>query len=324
MQVFIEHLSHSYGQRRVLEDISFAIEKGEFLCLAGESGCGKSTLLRLIAGLERPDQGIIRRDQQELSSASTFIPAQERRMGLVFQHPSLFPHLSVLENVLFGMVPASHERAKTLLTQVRFSGREHDRPYALSGGQQQRVALARALAADPELLLMDEPFASLDYDLRKDVRRDIHQLLTLRGIPTLMVTHDPQEALQLADRIVLLSQTGRIEQIGTPRELYLQPASDYAARFFGHANIVEQEGARLMIRPEHIHLKAGGPMQASVKHLIFSGSHQQVTLDWNGQTLLVKDYALTSLQVGEHVAFEFEMTHAHALLAPSLLQQKVA
>jgi iron(III) transport system ATP-binding protein len=305
MTLALRDISHGYGTRQILRAVSFEVQPGEFVCLAGESGCGKSTLLRLIAGLEALQNGRIERGGEALSTPEHALPPEKRRIGLVFQHASLFPHLNVRDNVCFGMRPKSREKAHALLEQVRFSGREEDYPHTLSGGEQQRVALARALAAEPELLLLDEPFASLDYDLRKQLRTDIHALLKARGIPTLMVTHDPQEALQLADRIVLLGPQGTVEQIGTPRELYLSPQTEYAARFFGTANYVRMQGTARLVRPEQISLSPQGRHRAVVKRCRFSGSHQLVEMEWEGQALLAKDYELHPLTEGAPVMFNF-------------------
>lgn len=303
MMLQLRQVSHGFGKRNVLEKIELEVAEGEFVCLAGESGCGKSTLLRLIAGLERPRAGEIHLNRRTLSSPDVFVPPQKREMGLVFQQAALFPHLTVIENVCFGMKPVSLPKAHALLEQVRFSGREQDYPHMLSGGQQQRVALARALAAEPALLLLDEPFASLDYDLRKQIRADIHALLRARGITTLMVTHDPQEAMQMADRIILLSPQGHIEQVGTPKALYDTPGTDYAARFFGPANFVQLNGVSRMVRPEHIRLDDAGPYSGIVRKVTFSGSHQLIELAWQEQALLAKDYHQTNLQAGSTVRF---------------------
>ncbi|MBY0355063.1 MAG: ABC transporter ATP-binding protein [Rickettsiales bacterium] len=324
MTLTLQSISHRYitanrAVREVLQGISFQVHEHEFMCLAGESGCGKSTLLRLIAGLERPYSGSILRDGAPLSSASHFVPPEKRRMGLVFQQATLFPHLTVLENVCFGMKPVSHPLAHELLQQVRFSGRDHEYPHMLSGGQQQRVALARALAAQPELLMMDEPFASLDYDLRQHIRADIHRLLKARGITTLMVTHDPQEAMQMADRIILLSPQGHIVQIGTPMELYLRPHTAYAARFFGHANIIMHQDKSWVIRPEHLILGETGSTQGMVQSVRFSGSHQLVEILWQDQILLAKDYKLLPLVEQQVIHFTLDMTKAHALDASEAL-----
>ncbi len=304
MTLQVRALAHRYGTRPILSGIDLDVGAAETVCLAGESGCGKSTLLRLIAGLERPSEGTILRNGECLSSPTASLPPEQRRMGLVFQQAALFPHLSVLENVCFGMRPPSRAKALEWLEQVRFQGREEDYPHMLSGGQQQRVALARALAAEPEILLLDEPFASLDYALRKEIRADVQALLRARGIPTLLVTHDPQEALQMADRIILLNPQGRIEQIGTPRALYCHPRTDYAARFFGAANRLTLPGkGPQMVRPEQIMLSADGPETAHVRAVTFSGSHQWVELEWDAQIIFAKDYRHLPLQAGQSVRF---------------------
>lgn len=235
----VEHVRHGYAGNTVLDDLTWQARAGELVCLLGHSGCGKSTLLRLIAGLEAPSAGRILIGEQEISSAQRFVAPELRGVGLVFQDYALFPHLSVLANVMFGLrdMPRRDARviARRWLDQVELGDRAESFTHTLSGGEQQRVALARALAPSPRVLLMDEPFSNLDRSTREAVRSRTIRVLREARTTVVLVTHDAEEALRVADRIVLMHD-GRIAQIGTPRELWEQPAGLFTARFFGHWN----------------------------------------------------------------------------------------
>ena len=232
----LEEVSHNYGQVQAVDDLTLDIAPGELVCLLGPSGCGKTTALRIAAGLERLQQGRVYLDDVLVADGSKQLPPEERSVGLVFQDYALFPHLSVLENVTFGLQesPAAERqsRAREALRQVGMSRYDRAYPHQLSGGQQQRVALARALAPSPRLMLLDEPFSGLDLGLRQEVR---DQALKDNGAACLMVTHDPEEAMFMADRIAIMRE-GRLEQLGTPSELYFQPRNAFVAGFFGDIN----------------------------------------------------------------------------------------
>ena len=235
----IDHLRHSYGPLPALDDVSLTVAPGEILCLLGASGCGKSTLLRLIAGVEQPASGRILLDGREVCGPSAFVPPEQRGVGLVFQDYALFPHLSVAENVMFGLshLPKAHARALAMraLARVSLARYADDYPHQISGGEQQRVALARALAPRPSVLLMDEPFSNLDQRLRESIREQTVALLRDEGMSAVIVTHDPEEAMQLADSIALM-EAGRIVQTGTPEQLYNHPQTLFALRFFCDVN----------------------------------------------------------------------------------------
>jgi iron(III) transport system ATP-binding protein len=224
-----------------VDDVSLDVAANEVVCLLGPSGCGKTTLLRIAAGLERLQAGEVRIHDRTVADpdAGVWVPPERRQVGLVFQDSALFPHLSVLDNVTFGLDrlrPAERvQRANALLEQLHIPGYADAFPHQLSGGQQQRVALARALAPAPSLMLLDEPFASLDAGLRAQVRDDMLHVLKSSGAGTILVTHDPEEALFMADRIALMRH-GRIVQVGEPDELYCRPVSPFVARFFGQVN----------------------------------------------------------------------------------------
>jgi iron(III) transport system ATP-binding protein len=235
----LRNVAHAYRGRRVVDGVDLAIAVGETVCLVGPSGCGKSTLLRIAAGLERLQDGEVRINGVLVAGDGLDTPPERRGIGLVFQDFALFPHLSVLDNVRFGLSRQDGARdpewARTLIGQLGLAAFAEAYPHMLSGGQQQRVALARALAPRPSILLLDEPFSSLDYLLRDQVRDDTLEVLRASHVATLIVTHDPEEALYLADRIALMNE-GRIVQRGTPSDLYFRPASAFAARFFGDVN----------------------------------------------------------------------------------------
>lgn len=272
--LIIRNLSKSFDDVRAVSDAGFAVNAGEIVALIGPSGCGKTTLLRMIAGFEQPDAGAILLDDQPV----TDVPPEQRDIGIVFQDYALFPHLSVIDNITFAMIKTAKAerpaRALRLLSMLGLNGLERRFPSALSGGQQQRVALARSLAAEPRLLLLDEPFSNLDAALRQNTRREIRAILKATGLAVVFVTHDQEEALSFADRICLM-RAGQVEQFGTPTELYDRPANAFAATFLGRTNLLRAEahGTRattplgeialdgeahgavlLSLRPEHLAL----------------------------------------------------------------------
>jgi iron(III) transport system ATP-binding protein len=232
-------LRHAFGRRRVVEDVTLSILPAEVHCLVGPSGCGKTTILRLIAGLEPLQGGRIVMDGVIVAEPGYSLAPEARRVGLMFQDFALFPHLCVLDNVAFGLRGMAGKgrkrRARELLAQVDMSGHAESYPHMLSGGEQQRVALARALAPRPRLMLLDEPFSSLDATLREHVREDVIAVLRSTGTPVLMVTHEAEEAVRVADQIHVMLD-GRILQSGTPAQLYARPASPFVASFFGPLN----------------------------------------------------------------------------------------
>ena len=235
----VEALRHAYGERMVLREVDLTLAPGEVHCLVGPSGCGKTTMLRLVAGLEPVQSGRIVIDGEVVAEPGYACAPEARRVGLMFQDFALFPHLRVLDNVAFGLRGLDHRarrrRAQELLAQVELDAHADSYPHMLSGGEQQRVALARALAPKPRLMLLDEPFSSLDAMLRAHVRDDAIALLRTAGTPVLMVTHDADEAVRVADRIHVM-QDGRMLQHGTPADLYAHPANPFVAGFFGPLN----------------------------------------------------------------------------------------
>ena len=235
----LEHVSHRFGNLLAVDDVTLTVEPGEIVCLVGPSGCGKSTLLRVAAGLEPLQQGRVSIGAETMADGAVTVPPEKRNVGLVFQDYALFPHLSVRENIAFGlreMSPAD-QRARTerALDRTGLDRWADTYPHELSGGQQQRVALARAIAPRPRVVLLDEPFSGLDAQLRHRVRDDVAGILHDSGVATLMVTHDSEEAMYIADRIAVMREGG-IRQIGPPDDIYLRPADAFVAAFFGDVN----------------------------------------------------------------------------------------
>ncbi len=236
MSIAVQKIHKSFGHTQACDGLDLHVQEGELVALLGPSGCGKTTLLRIIAGLEQPDAGRVLFNGQDVTASD----ARSRQVGFVFQHYALFNHMSVFENIAFGLRvrpratrPNEAEirrRVSELLAQVQLEAFAARHPHQLSGGQRQRVALARALAVEPRVLLLDEPFGALDAKVRKDLRRSLRQLHDETQVTTLFVTHDQDEALELADRVVVMNN-GRIEQIATPEDLLLSPATPFVREF---------------------------------------------------------------------------------------------
>ncbi|QUL38052.1 ABC transporter ATP-binding protein [Erythrobacter sp. JK5] len=235
MSLEFRHIAHAYGSVRALEDISFTAPEGEITCLLGASGCGKSTLLNLAAGLLPVQQGAILIGGELLAGESVSPPPEKRPVGLVFQDGALFPHMTIAKNIAFGLPRGSE--VDSWLDRVGLGGLGGRYPHELSGGQQQRAALARAMAPGPRVLLMDEPFASVDSVLRRRLRRECRTLLRERGATVVLVTHDPEEALDIGDRIAVM-EAGRIVQFGTPQELHDRPATAAVGAIFRGAQVI--------------------------------------------------------------------------------------
>ncbi|WP_025247803.1 sulfate/molybdate ABC transporter ATP-binding protein [Mannheimia varigena] len=243
MTISIHHLNKQFGQTEVLHDINLTINNGELIALLGPSGCGKTTLLRIIAGLETASSGKILFDQNEVTQLS----AKERDIGFVFQHYALFRHMTIADNIAFGlrMKPKSERlseaeiqaKVKHLLELIQLEHIGKRYPDQLSGGQRQRVALARAIATEPKVLLLDEPFGALDAKVRKDLRRWLRDFHHEMNVTSLFVTHDQDEALEVADKIVLMNK-GKVEQIGSPEQVYKQPRTAFVADFLGDVNLL--------------------------------------------------------------------------------------
>jgi len=253
--ITVNNITKHFGKAAALHGVNLAIEPGEFIALLGPSGSGKTTLLRIIAGLEYEDAGQVLFDGEDV----TRTPVADRHVGFVFQNYALFRHMSVADNVAFGLsvrknrLPRAKRqaRAEELLERVGLGGLGGRYPAQLSGGQRQRVALARALAIEPRLLLLDEPFGALDAMVRKDLRRWLRDFHKDLGLTSLFVTHDQEEALELATRVVVMNE-GRIEQIGTPEDIYTNPATPFVSAFVGETNVLAQGQGLFHARPHEI------------------------------------------------------------------------
>src|ERR1700677_4686688 len=256
----IRNIAKSFGKTRVLRDISLEIVEGEFLTILGESGSGKTTLLRIIAGFENANSGEILMEGERLD----LLPPYRRRVNTVFQHYALFPHLTVEENVGYGLRVAKLPKAEIAarvteaLAMVKMTAFAKSKPGQISGGQQQRIALARALVNRPRLLLLDEPLSALDANLRRQMQVELKSLQREVGISFVFVTHDQEEAMVMSDRIALL-RSGELEQVATPREIYSQPATAYAAQFIGHTNLLKGEVKSGMARCNSLSWRVGLP-----------------------------------------------------------------
>jgi iron(III) transport system ATP-binding protein len=309
-------LRKTYGNQLAVNEVSFSLPEGQFMALLGPSGCGKTTILRLIAGLDRPDLGEICLFEKPVFGDGVFVPPNLRGVGMVFQDYALFPHLTVEENIAYGLPRRSPGRVSEMLALVGLLGYEKRYPQQLSGGQQQRVALARALAPQPHTLLLDEPFSNLDAGLRVLVREEVRRIIRETGVSTILVTHDQDEAMSLADQIgVMLG--GRIVQLGSPRDVYENPSSLAVALFLGEANRLMGEArgefvltalgelplkksltgqVEVLVRPEQVHIVADG-YPARVERVAYYGNRQTVWLVLeSGLTLMASVDFQMSLQ----------------------------
>ena len=313
----IEGLTKLYGATAAVEDVNLDVAQGEMLVLLGPSGCGKTTTLRLVAGFVAATRGRILVEGKDYAS----LPPYQREMGMVFQSYALLPHLTVAQNVTFGLrmrkLPKAEidARLEQTLDMVKLTTMADRYPRQLSGGQQQRVALARALAIRPKVLLLDEPLSNLDANLRQSVAREIRQLQRAAGLTALMVTHDQNEAMTMADRLVLMNE-GRVQQVGTQEELYEQPLNPFVARFIGHSNLVagdlveadsfrlpggavmklarrySQRGPHVLaLRPERVRLHGEGDLappraNATVEDATYVGGHVDYLLAFDGAASL--------------------------------------
>ena len=282
MKIEVQSISKQFGDFRALEDVSLEVPEGSLTALLGPSGSGKSTLLRIIAGLESPDQGVVTIDDKDVTEARP----QDRAIGFVFQHYAPFVHMTVRDNVGFGLKirkrPKAEVRSRVdeLLKLVGLTKWSEQRPHQLSGGQRQRMALARALAVEPKVLLLDEPFGALDATVRAELRQWLRRLHDEQGATTVLVTHDQEEAMEVADRIAVMN-TGNIEQVGSPREVYDQPANDFVMSFVGPVSTV---GGRL-VRPHDVTVSltpAEGAIEAMVARVVHLGFEVRVELELPG------------------------------------------
>lgn len=338
-----------------IENFSLDLHQGELLSLLGPSGCGKTTLLRLIAGFDQPQVGRICLSGAEVSCARCNVPPEQRQVGMVFQDYALFPHLTVAQNIAFGLHPRSHLRAQshphriqTMLDLVGLQGLDHRYPHQLSGGQQQRVALARALAPQPQLILLDEPLSNLDLQVRLHLRQELRQILKRVGTTAILVTHDQEEALSISDRIAVMHH-GRLEQVGTPQELYQKPATRFVAEFVTQANFLpaqrrssgwqteigwlEDPGlsqswnapqGELMVRQEDLFLTPHPEGIGIVEACEFLGREQRYCLQLpSGQHLKVRQTFNDIVKIGTRVALNFQPNFQVHLLSETSLKPAI-
>ncbi len=342
----LKHISHAYGSHTVVSDLSCVLDQGVIGCLLGPSGCGKTTVLRAIAGFERIHSGEILIGGSTVSSPAVQVPPERRRIGMVFQDYALFPHLSVADNIAFGLkksaATARRERVDELLVTVGLSGAGSKYPHELSGGQQQRVALARALAPRPDLLLLDEPFSNLDVDLRERLSLEVRDILKRSGTTAILVTHDQHEAFAVADEIGIMHE-GRIQQWDTSYNLYHRPANRFVADFIGqgvflqgqvlNAREVEIELGRLsgriptdciagclacgkdcrvavLLRPDDIVHDDAAPTQAEVVAKAFRGAEFLYTLKLpSGERVLSLVPSHHNHAIGEKIGIRLDVDH---------------
>jgi iron(III) transport system ATP-binding protein len=324
--VRLSGVSKSFGPVHAVAGLGLEVRRGELMAVLGPSGCGKTTLLRLIAGFERPDAGSIVVGDAEVAGPGAFVAPERRRIGMVFQDYALFPHLTVEANVAFGLARRPRDERAALtrrtLELVGLQHRSRSYPHELSGGERQRVALARALAPEPEVVLLDEPFSSLDASLRAGLRREVELILRDAEATVVLVTHDQEEALSLADRVAVMNE-GAIVQVGAPVEVYARPASRWAAQFLGevnvlagvaHGNDVETElgvfdlpapasgMVHVAVRPEQLELRADEQGNAEVVERQFRGHDVLYRLRHEaGRTVLVLLPSLELHEVGARV-----------------------
>jgi iron(III) transport system ATP-binding protein len=329
IMVRLSGVSRSYGSVRAVRDLNLEVKKGEILALLGPSGCGKTTTLRLIAGFEPPDSGTVEVGGRMVAGPSVNIPPERRRVGMVFQDYALFPHLSVEQNVAYGLKNGKKRKGRVaeVLALTHLDGLGDRMPHELSGGQQQRVAVARALAPEPAVVLLDEPFSNLDAGLRACVRSEMRGILGEAGVTAIFVTHDQEEALSLADEVAVM-MVGTVLQTAPPEDLYHRPATREIAAFVGEANFlpgIAQNGhvrcalgeipstgtyereVVAMLRPEALRLTARPDGEATVIGREFYGHDQLIKLRLSSGTMLLSRLGGgPGFKVGERVSVEVE------------------
>ena len=320
-------LTKRFGETLAVDGVDLDVEQGHTYALLGPSGCGKTTLLRMIAGFEHADSGSVELGGRTLSSGSVYLPAERRRIGMVFQDYALFPHLTVEANVMFGITEKTDKRvrASEVLEVVGLGGLGGRMPHELSGGQQQRVALARSLAVRPELVLLDEPFSNLDPAMRVKVRTEVRQIIEWLGITALFVTHDQEEALSIAERVAVMLD-GRIEQVGQPAEIYMHPSTRLVAEFLGETNFFAGDvtGGRLefelgqmpvesdltgpvtvMVRPEALALSFESGVPVDIERCEYFGHDQLIHVRLpSGAPAKIRSLTANGIAPGQRLGLE--------------------
>ena len=318
-------VTKTFGDVVALDDATIGVAEGSSLVLLGPSGCGKTTLLRIISGLETPDAGSVIAAGQGLTAPGSFVPPEERRVGMVFQDWALFPHMTVARNVAFGLSREEIEsgRVEEALDMVGLAGYGDRYPDALSGGQAQRVAVARALAPRPRVMLFDEPFSNLDAELRVQVRSEVSALLHEVGMTSIFVTHDQEEAFVVGETVAVMRE-GRVLQVGTPADIYSNPATPWVATFVGEANLIAGEAhngsietmvgsipaadlvqgsCQAVVRPEHLVVAAGEA--GTIASVEFYGHDSSYEVAMNGTTYSVRAAAAPRFTTGDAVSLSY-------------------
>jgi spermidine/putrescine transport system ATP-binding protein len=311
---FVSHGDQVHAVRRM----DLAIGQGEFFSLLGPSGCGKTTTMRMIAGFEEPTAGTVFLDGRDVTGVSP----NKRDINMVFQSYALFPHLTAYQNVAFGLERKKVEKAEIrrrvgeIMEIVSLTGMEKRAPREMSGGQQQRVALARALVNHPRALLLDEPLGALDLKLRQEMQVFLKALQRDLGMTFLYVTHDQEEALTMSDHVAVFNE-GRVEQVGTPTDVYERPATEFVAGFVGTSNILERNGRRVSVRPERIRLNGSG-VAATVSDVIFVGSFTRILVDTEAgdRLTVVRQNDGSSIEPGTHVHVQWDDADAYEIESP--------
>ncbi|MCV9388894.1 ABC transporter ATP-binding protein [Reichenbachiella ulvae] len=307
--VQVQNISKSFDNNAVIKNISFDIPEGEVICILGQSGSGKSTLLRMIGGLEDADEGTIMVDNEEITGpAKNLVPGYDF-INFVSQHFKLERFRTVKDNIssVISYYPDEDREARIqeLLELCKLTEKAKSFPHELSGGQQQRVAIAMALADEPFLLLMDEPFSNLDVNMKTEIRGEIVDILKKAEVTVILVSHDPVDAMAIADRVMIL-ENGEISQIDSPKELYENPKSSYAAQFLGPINYIQTNGSVEGVRPEHFVLSDSGTHEGKISQCLFMGMHYHLSVNSGIAESKLLIYSKEALPVGQSIRFDIE------------------
>ncbi|MDX1303887.1 ABC transporter ATP-binding protein [Photobacterium sp.] len=329
----VHNLTCRYNGQAVLRNLSLPVEENEIVCLLGASGCGKTTLLKAIAGLLPLESGEMHINGRTIVDATTWLPPEKRKIGMIFQDYALFPHLTVAENIAFGLRDWEPARVKAKIQQmlelVHLTGLDDRYPHQLSGGQQQRVAIARALACEPDLILLDEPFSNIDTQVRYGLIRDIRQIFKAQGVTAIFVTHSREEAFAFADRLAVMNN-GVIEQFGCATDLYYRPSSRFVAEFLGTGSYLpatvkndrhlftpfgdiefqsdhhycQDTNVEWLLRPQNLKVQRENNGEGVIIEQQFMGDNCRYTVDFQGHSLVVNSHLI--LQIGDKVAVNIE------------------
>ncbi len=335
----LHNLSKTYGDNKVLDNLSLDIKKNEFLTLLGPSGCGKTTTLKIIAGFENADDGKVLFEGKEINNLQPY----ERQVNTVFQKYALFPHMNIYENIAFGLkikkLPKQEidKKVKEMLKLVALEGYENRSVDSLSGGQQQRIAIARALVNEPKVLLLDEPLGALDLKLRQEMQIELKRMQQKLGITFVFVTHDQEEALSMSDTIIVMNK-GKIQQMGTPEDIYNEPENSFVAKFIGESNIFDgvmledykvvfcdkefecvdkgfekNENIEVVIRPEDIKMVSSesGMLKGEVTSTVFKGVHYEITVKENGRSWILHN--TKNAEVGSYLGMDIYPEDIHIM-----------